>query len=290
MSSFSSFTLAQSDVTRIAEQIFATVKKPAEAHPEAVWFGTGLNANDKALLPGSIVKMSDSSYRVVPFKAGASFGATCKLFGVANGDGRGSKAAIDLNNIDSIAMGVLSDDKDAAYEAPQKGIKAFGQPAKLYANVEPALADLTLVFGASRHVGKVDDVLRTCGIVWRPWCREIAAVFEPVAGLPPMAAATAAVLLQNRVVGAEPSFSVARAAHLGSLGVLVDQGSGVGMGTTAADLADFLACVGGRPALADPLTVVLASTVAASSSAPSGESERAAWTAARSLGGELLAP
>ena len=109
------------------------VISPATSAPvPSVVLDKSMSVNDKRLLGGSIVKMSDGTHRALSMTRPCTTGAVFKVFGTESGSLAPPASEIDITGIDKIALGVLTDKATGVSGARADSLVVNMLPAKLY--------------------------------------------------------------------------------------------------------------------------------------------------------------
>ena len=155
--------MAISEAKSLVGQIQTLVTKPPTAVAAPVGLDAGISAEQRALYAGSIVKLkSGKGFRATPIKAAVQLGTAARILGSSTGSVKPPASAIDQAEIESIALGVLSDPDDAAYKAAGGSLRAFGLETTLTAVVQAPFKELLVASGdgATPHTKPIEDALR----------------------------------------------------------------------------------------------------------------------------------
>ena len=107
---------------------------------------------------------------MTPWQKAATFGATAKLLGTADGKLVPPATELETSGIKAIALGCLSVPDKAEFTPPVGQLMLGGLPTKLYPVVGTPFTQLQVVQeGSSPLVKPIDEALVLCGVAFRPW-------------------------------------------------------------------------------------------------------------------------
>ena len=291
MASILQATLGQ--LKALAAQSRDAVAAPEAPPPEPLTLDKPSSATKK-LPGGSIVKMNDGSFRALSVAKPFTGGASPRLHGTESGSLAATAAAIEIGNVNSIIMGILTDDNDMSISgANSDKLTVYGIPVRLV----PEVASLGGAFERVlfRSTGQpdlsktIEEAVTLLGLQWQQvGSARVARIMNPRAPLVSVADAAATTLTEIEAVGNATAFSVARAANLAALGLLAAPASG-GPSTRVAPVGELVAFVCGAcgsPEAADTAAICVHAALHAYGGSDVGEKE--VHRRARGLGLQII--
>ena len=206
--------LLRDELAKRVAELYPGIAKPPSAVQEP--FTLTNDERCKRQLPASIVKMSNGSFVALPWSGFATFGASRgpEMYGVDNGDLSGTRRKIDLSQIDSIALGVLSDSAVSGKAGVNASVLAFGLPSTLHAVVASPFQQLVLKMPHAEQTMGIDEALGHCNVAWQPYGSLLAtANFVPLDGLVGVAAARSSAISRGSAGWSDAAWQRARAVH-----------------------------------------------------------------------------
>ena len=221
------FAGALSQATALLTKVADAVVAPAQPALPQIVIDKTTTAEVKKQLGGSIAKMMDGSFRAIKIATPFTVGASVKLFGTETGSLTPPASEIDISQIDSIALGVLSSRSDTTLFGVNSKLAVRGVPTTMHASIARPFTEVLLdVGGTLTNPMAIEDALKLCNIQLRlvGVARVAAASITVREGLSDPAAARSAVLASDAVVGSASAFTTARSAQMVSLQLLQSDG------------------------------------------------------------------